>query len=415
MSGFAYNLKYSTAMTPVAFCTDDEAAGKIGKFLGVIAAVVVPFAAPAIFGAIAGSGFLGSTIAGLATSGGFLGTVANVVGSGVVGALMNAGAAYVGGARGGDVWKAAGAGFLQGGMGGLSRGMNPGKAGAGIGGIKPPNPAVLNSGGTIGKVATNVFGNTVNAAGQTITQTAGLVSSTTPTVSSGIMGGIRQAFGNLNMTDLNRIGAAITNAAINGQSMGRLDNLVEQQKAELAQLQAQDQAAYQQRIQVAQQILSDADRMDPAWMGRIRMADVAGIEANQYRQAMRNIATTKGNLNGGEKNAYERSAALHAGRSKALAYNEGYGQGVNAQAQLRTQGMAGLTGPDPRYAQMGWEMDAARERARREADYSTWGGLFTALGSTHRKQPTSPEQPGNGQDEEQGTFGSFTNPFGGGG
>lgn len=396
-------------MTPVAFCTDDEAAGKIGKFLGVIAAVVIPFAAPAIFSAVAASGFLGAGIASAATAGGFLGAVTNIVGGGVVGALMNAGAAYAGGARGGDVWKAAGMGFLQGGVGGLMRGGPGGTSAAGVGGIKPPVPGAS----TIGKVATNVFGDTVNAAGQAVTQTAGIVATQTPTVSTTIMGGIRQVFGNLNMTDLNRIGAAITNAAINGQSMGRLDNLVAQQKAELAQLQAQDQAAYQQRIQVAQQILADADRMDPTWMGRVRMADVAGIEANQYRQAMRNIATSKGGLNTGEKNAYERSAALHAGRSKALAYNEGYGQGVNAQAQLRTQGMAGLTGPDPRYAQMGWEMDAARERARREADYSTWGGLFTALGSTHRKQPTSPEQPGNGQDEE-GTFGTFTNPFGGG-
>ena len=116
-------------MTPVAYLTDDEAAGKIGGFLGIIASVIMPFAAPMIWGALAGSGGILAGIGG-ALTGAFGAGAANIIGSAAVGALANAGVAYAGGARGGEVWRAAGMGALAGGGGALARGLTPATAGA---------------------------------------------------------------------------------------------------------------------------------------------------------------------------------------------------------------------------------------------------------------------------------------------
>lgn len=404
MSGFAYNLKLSTAITPVALVHNQEAAGKAGGILGIIAAVVMPFAAPAIFGAIASSGVLGAGLAAAAQAG-TMGLMTSVIGSAAVGGILNAGIAYASGARGGDVWKAAGMGAIQGGGGAFARG-------SGLAAAAKPGAAGLNtSASTMGKVATNAWGDTVNAVGQTVTQTAGAVAQTGATTVSGtVMNGIRSMFGGSSGIDLNRIGAAIVNAAVNGKSMGRLDGLVAQQRAELDALAQSNHAAYVQRITAAQQILADADKMDPSWMARTRMADVAGIEANQFRQAMRNIATTQGNLNTGQRKAYERSGALHAGRSKALAYNTGWGQGAQAQTSMRAQGMAGLQ-PDTfglQIQQAGLDLGAAQVNAHNAADQSTAAGFASGIfGTNFNPAPSGdPSEEDNGNDQT-GIFGQF--------
>lgn len=384
-----------------------EAAGKVGKWLGVIAAIAIPFAAPAIFGAIAGSGILGAGLASAATAG-TLGTLTSVLGSAVVGGLLNAGVAYAGGARGGDVWRAAG-------VGALGAGLNAGISGVGgasnVTGGAGTNSLTGSAGiaDTLGQPA--ILNGTIPGASATATLTA-------PTSSGGIMSSIRSIFGNISQDMARRVGAALVNAAVNGQSMGRLDGLVAQQRAELEALRQSDLAAYNQRISTAQQILTDADRMDPAWHARIAMADVAGMEANQFRQAMRNIAVRNGgSLDAGQQNAYERGAALHTARSKALAYNQRFGQAQQAQTQTRAQAAQLFT---PNTAGMdawrlGNELVAGQERARREADHSTWSGLTTAIFEQDYSPATSPDPSA---EDEDNTFGGFVNglrsPFGGG-
>lgn len=419
MSGFASSIEYIDGGYTVSF--EEEAAGKVGRYLGVIAAVIVPFAAPWAFGAIAASGALGGGLASAAAAG-TIGTMTNVLGSAAVGALMNAGAAYAGGARGGAVWQAAGMGAISGGGGAFARGLGAGTGAAGAANTTGaaaavPGTTAATTGGIISEAGATGAGAGLNAIGG-----VGPVSLAPPAaggVSSSIMNGIRGIFGQVSGQTMNRIGAAIINAAVNGQSMGRLDGLVAQQRAELQALAARDRVAYQQRISTAQTILADADRMDPAWVARTRMADVAGMEANEFQQAMRNIATRQGgSLDAGQRKAYERGQSLHTARSKALAYNQGFTQAQGVQNQIRAQG-AQLLGPDTagfQNWQAGTELAAAQERAHREADNSTWGGFGAALFERDHPAATSPDPSNTGDNEDNsGFFAGLRNPFGGNG
>lgn len=400
-------------MTPVAFATDDEAAGKVGKFLGIIAAVVIPFAAPAIFGAIAGSGILGSSLAAAAASG-TMGALTITLGSAAVGAIINAGIAYAGGARGGDVWRAAGMGAIQGGLGGFSGAGAGGASAATAGAGAAPGAATagLNAAGGVGPLslapsaAATAAGAAPNIAiGATVANGAAAANG----ASASIMSSLGRMFGN-NPQLIQRLGAAVVNAAVNNTSLQGMDDLVAQQRAELQALQQQDAAAYAQRIGAAQQVLDLANRMDPAWLGRVRMADVAGVEANQYRQAMRNIATQRGGqLDFGQRRAYERASALHIGRSKALAYNQGWGQGAEAQGQLYGQAAGLFTGPNMQPWQQETELLLGQQRAHQQANRSTAAGFVGAFGERNYAQPTSPEQ--NNNDDDPYSIG-LTHPFG---
>lgn len=388
MSGIASNIIFSGGMLSTSTTyidTQPEAAGKVGKVLGVIAAIVIPFAAPAVFGAIASSGVLGSAIAGAAASGGFIGGLTTVIGSAVTGGIMNAAVAYAGGARGGDVWRAAGSAALSSGLNagirGVQAGMQAARTGATVpGAVKAPlgAPSVGASGmGSVGAATAN---------------TPGIVAAQTTGASGGIMQTLGNMFRGASQVDLSRVGAAIVNAAVNGQSMGRLDGLVAQQRAELEALRQTDQAQYAQRISAAQQLLADADKNDPSWMARMRMADIAGMEANQFRQAMRNIAVRQGgSLDQGQRTAYERSASLHTGRSKALAWGQGWGQGVQNQAALRAQGAGLLTSPNYGPWQAETELLAGQQRARDEAARSTAGGFVGAFSERDYRPSTSPD------------------------
>lgn len=386
MSGIASNIIFSGGMLSTSTTyvdTQPEAAGKVGKVLGVIAAIAIPFAAPAVFGAIASSGALGSAIAAAAASGGFIGGLTTVIGSAVTGGIMNAAVAYAGGARGGDVWRAAGSAALSSGLNagirGIQSGMQAARTGASVpGAVKAPigTPSLGASGmGSVGTATAN---------------TPGIVAAQ----ANGASGGIMQALGNIfnDGSNISRIGAAITNAIVNGESQERLDALVAQQRAELATLSNADKAQYAQRMEVARQLLDDAAKNNPEMLARMRMADVAGMEANQFRQAMRNIATQQGgSLDQGQRRAYERSASLHTGRSKALAWGQGWGQGVQNQAALRAQGAGLLTSPNYGPWQAETELLAGQQRARDEAARSTAGGFVGAFSERDYRPSTSPD------------------------
>jgi hypothetical protein len=137
------------------------------------------------------------------------------------------------------------------------------------------------------------------------------------------------------------------------------------------------------------------------------------MEATQFRQTQRNIATRQGgSLDAGRAKAYERAAGLHTARSKALAYNQKFGDATVAQGQLRGQA-AGLFGPnDAAFNNLSaqHEISAGAERAQREADHSTWGGLTASLFEGGYKPATSPDPS---EDENNANFsGGFFRPFG---
>jgi hypothetical protein len=219
---------------------------------------------------------------------------------------------------------------------------------------------------------------------------------------------------NIGGVDLNRVGAAIINAAVNGQSIAGMDDLVAQQRRELAALAASNQAAYQARIGEAQKITAMADAMDPNWRRIMAMADVQGAEERAADQAKRNIAIKQGgSLDAGQRKAYERSSALHIARSKTLAGNQAYKQAETAQAQMR--GMAAqLYGPDSgglAINQMRYGVEGDVLRAKDTLRNDTAAGLFTAFTNTPYDRPTNSDPS---DDEEQDSNGSlFGSTFGG--
>ena len=149
--------------------TIKKAARSVGKFVkknwkvivGVAAAVAIPFAAPLIGGALAGSAFLSSVAPSVA---GFLGTAG---GSALIGAGLGAGAAGITGqnpllgAALGGIGGYAGAGGLSGLFGGIGGGAATpalGAAGAttptiGAGGAVTGGQGILALGGTAGSTA----------------------------------------------------------------------------------------------------------------------------------------------------------------------------------------------------------------------------------------------------------------------
>lgn len=397
MSGFASSIILSGKVftPPEVRPVEQEAAGKVGKALGVIAAIVIPFAAPAIWGAIATSTAIGSSLAG-AMTGVFGATVTNIVGSAVIGGAMNvvAGGSFAQGALSGGL--GAGTGMLSRGLSGSANAAG-GVAKAGVNAVGGTGPVALAPG--VGGAAGS-YGVTNAAAGlNAATATAGGVQST------GVMGTIRNIFSGASGVDLNRIGAAIVNAAVNGQNMGELNGLVAQQRAELDALRAQDEAQYNLRIQAAQQILNDADRQDPSWLARVRMADVAGMEANQFRQAMRNIATTQGgSLDQGQRKAYERAASLHTARSKALAWGRGWGEGVQNQASLRGQGAGLLTSPNYAGWQSDTDLEAGAAQARAHYRGNTAGVFADAIFGSGTYNPTTSPAPADQEQNEDDAF-----------
>lgn len=386
---------------------EQESAGFVGAIVGVVASIISYIATPAVLTTIAAS------------------------------TVISAGIAYANGARGGDVWRAAGIGALGGlvggalggvvgAVGGTTAGTATGTAtgsvggglGAGLGGVGTSTVTGINAGVASSGLTSGVASGAVSGAASGAASGTAAGGATGTTVSSNIANGIRSMFGNVSQQTMNQIGAALVNAAVNGQSMGRMDGLVAQQLAELEALKASDNAAYQQRITAAMQVYNNALAMDPSFVARLRMGDIAGMEAKQYRDAMRNIATKQGgSLDAGQRKAYERSGALHTARSKALAYNSAYTDAQAAQNQGLAQASQ-LFGPNDagmRAWQLQTDLRSAQERARRDDEASTWGGIAAGIFETGFNKSTSPDPSTSDKDKKKldGFAGGFNNPFGG--
>jgi len=393
----------------------EEAAGAVAAIVGAVAYVVGSVGSAVAAGAMAVSSVVTAGIAAVGVSGGIATTLGGIIGNAAMGAVISAGVAYASGARGAQVWRAAG-------MGGLTAGVASGLSALSSGGASAAGSA--SGAATAAPAATtgapSVLGTTTatgTATGATAGSAVGGATAAT-TASPSLMTGIRQIFGNVDGTTLNRISSVLINAAVNHQSMGRLDGLVAQQRAELEALRQSDTNAYNIRIANAQKMLDDADRWDPSWYARARMADVAGMEATQFKQAMRNIAVRQGgSLDTGQAKAYERGHALWTARSKALAYNEGFTQASQTQEQLRASG-AQLMGPNEAAFQninAQSELLAAQNRAHQEADNSTWGGIAAGLFGENYKPATSPDPSARNEDDSNSFANGLFHPFGGAG
>ncbi len=409
MSGFASSIILSgKVFTPPEIQVEQEAAGKVGKVLGVIAAIAIPFAAPLVWGAIAGSTAIGASLAG-AMTGAFGAAATNVIGSALVGGIMNAGVAYASGARGGEVWSAFGSAAVSSGAGAFARGIGGGLNGGANAAAAGAPKAGLNAIGGTGPVSL-APGSGAAAGSYGVSQVAGATAGLTKSTQAG---GIMSQIGNIfSGGGINRIGAAITNAIVNGESQERLDALMTEQRAALAGLSAQEQAAYAQRMQAAEQVLAAAGRLSPENVAYMRMGDVAGIMNKEHDQALRNIAVRQGgSLDKGQAKAYERSGRLAIGRAKAQAFGEGYQDAAQGQAQLYGQAAGLFTGPNYQGFQLGYGMAADAEQARNRLARSTAGGFVSAFNEQDYDRSTSPSptDPRNQEENNDDAFGGGLN------
>lgn len=373
----------------------EEAAGKVGRVLGVVAGIFIPFAAPAIWGSIAAS--TGITAA-IGSAAGWVSSVVNIVGSAVVGGVMNAGVAYASGARGGDVWRAFGSAALSSGV---------------SAGITGPTTIGRTSWGRAMGVGANATAPGLTVPATTSPTTNGIVGGTSGVENAvaaaapqtgGVAGRIMQQFGG---EAGRRMAAAVLMAAVQGQNIRGMEGVVQEQMQELEALKRSNQAVYQQRIAEAQKILADADKMDPTWRAKMAMADVATAEKTQAQQTKRAIAARDGgSFDTGTQRAFDRKAGLHTARSKSLAYNKAFTDAEVARNQLRAAGMAGLA-PDANgfgLWQAGAQLRAAQTRADNDArnEMAGFGAGLLLEGNYRPSTSPIPNSPEEDEDESGG-------------
>ena len=250
----------------------------VKKIIGVVAAIAIPFAAPAIASSIGLSAAIGAT-AGSAITGAVLG--------GATSALT-----------GGD-WRR---GALMGGIGGgVSGYLQPaaGAAGAGGAGVAAPTTAAAGAPATAGLTtfAPGAAAAQMATAGVPATAAAAAAAPTTfMQALRQVPAAIAQKFANPQaLADLTlRAAGQLAGSALAGEGLSADEQkLLAAQQAELAWLQQNNQALFQQRLQEAQDLLGEARYFDPEYFGlqAARRQQLAG--AIQEREGLRGLTGTR--------------------------------------------------------------------------------------------------------------------------
>ena len=333
--------------------TIKKAARSVGKFVkknwkaivGVAAAVIVPFAAPAIAGIIGGSAFLASTAVG-----GFLQSAA---GAALVGAGLGAGAAGITGQNPllGAALGGIGAYGVAGGLSGLFGGIGGGAATPALGAAGATTPT-LGAGGAV-------------TGGQGILALGGTAGSTA--AASGLSG---------------TLSSLATKLATNPQSIGALGQLAmtmfnkdmnELTKEERAQLEevasqaATNRALFEQKVMEANRLINmGTPNPEQAYANARYAADT------QLQEAQRGMPA-------GLQEAAARKAAIAGTEAGLLNVARDYAQA----ADIRQAGVQMLpTGAPTGYNQLAMDTYADREARRQkyaEQQNKALGNLFGSL------------------------------------
>jgi len=154
--------------------------------------------------------------------------------------------------------------------------------------------------------------------------------------------------------------------------------LLDAQTSELKQLQSQNQALFNQRIEQAQNLIGESKYFDPEYFGlqRARKAQIVGASAK--RGGLRG-------LTGGKRTAEERRYDLATGRDTGTAYDQGYGTGVAGRLTTMQAGMSMMptSAPDINSADYTNIYNRYDNAAERSATYANKiGGLFGSLYDT---------------------------------
>lgn len=376
-----------TAETMISPIAPTHHGGVIKKIIPVVAAILIPIAAPAITSAVAASGVLGATVSGAISSS----AVAATAASAVTGAALGAVTAKV---TGQDVKAGAIGGALGGGIGGYATAA--GTPGAGIPAVTaseqisnisnlsmPLSSATPETTGLqVGSneaVVTTPTGESVVVPAST-TGVDAVADSTAANLSNQVSGtgasggggagagagagvgagtevvkqtALQTAASNLSkvpslvlskVTDPATI-ASLTlqaGAMLAGTAMvpetemsPELVETLENYKNELATLKANNEAAFNEKMAAAREFMNQANYYDPEYFAQQAAANAAIAEGRKLQEFQRAAGLQYGGLSAGEL----RRAALAGGQRVQSAYDQGFQTAVGLRDKTLTTGV----------------------------------------------------------------------------
>ena len=397
----------SADATPIYPIAPTEHGGGVKKVIAVAAAVVIPIAAPAIASSLVASAGV-SALSAFAATTAFLSKT-----SAVTGAALGAITAKV---TGQSVKAGAIAGLIGGGIGGYGTAV---RTGAGLGNVNQTGvqatfnrakTSVSNMFGGNQQTPSNVGGNP--GAGNEVVADPNKVVGDTTKLGSGA-GGSKEA---LSFTEKlaavpSKVVDKITNpdtlANLTLQAGGQLlatqliapgsmpelspqeAATLEAYTAELADLKAKDEAAFNAKMDAAKQYVVQAGYFSPEYFG-LQAANKTAIE---QEKKLRDFRRTAGLQTGrrGMSAAEERRLALQAGRNVQSSYDAGFQKGMTAQNEALKTGYGLIPSGSPMYAnalanQMNYQAGLRRDQdKKRENIAEFFGGLNVASGSDTEK------------------------------
>ena len=378
-----------------------EHGGGVKKVIAVAAMVIIPVAAPAIASSIAASGVLGAAVSGAMVS-----TAGAVVSSAIVGAGLGAITAKV---TGTSVKAGAIGGALGGGFGGY-RAASAGTFGTPAGGISGTTDRVLGTNfsgtqpttqtldgtqyasadgtGTVQNAVLETTGEQVVGAGGELTFAEKMAS-----VPSKIADKITNPDTLANLT-LQAGGQLLATTLVPPGSMPELSaeeqQVLEEYKAELADLKQNNEAAFNAKMDASKQFLVQAGYFSPEYFG-LQSANKAATDQERKLREYRRTAGLTSFRNTGMSAAEERRAALDSGRNVQSSYDSGFQKGMTAQNQALSTGYGmipasqgagyanALAGLNTMYSGMRDQQDKKRENI---AEF--FGGLATSSGNSKK-------------------------------
>ena len=395
-----------------------EHGGGVKKVIAVAAMVIIPVAAPAIASSIAASSLVSASVAAAMTT-----TAGAVVSSAIVGAGLGAITAKV---TGTSVKAGAIGGALGGGFGGY-RAASAGTFGTPAGGISGTTDRVLGTNfsgtqpttqtldgtqyasadgtGTVQNAVLETTGEQVVGAGGELTFAEKMAS-----VPSKIADKITNPDTLANLT-LQAGGQLLATTLVPPGSMPELSaeeqQVLEEYKAELADLKQNNEAAFNAKMDASKQFLVQAGYFSPEYFG-LQSANKAATDQERKLREYRRTAGLTSFRNTGMSAAEERRAALDSGRNVQSSYDSGFQKGMTAQNQALSTGYGmipasqgagyanALAGLNTMYSGMRDQQDKKRENI---AEF--FGGLATSSGNS-KKDKKKLEDSQNGKAPQGG-------------
>ena len=376
-----------------------EHGGGVKKVIAVAAMVIIPVAAPAIASSIAASGVLGAAVSGAMAT-----TAGAVVSSAIVGAGLGAVTAKV---TGTSVKAGAIMGALGGGFGGY-RSASAGTFGTPQGGISATADRTLGtnfSGANTPTTQTLDGVQVASADGTGTVQNAVLDSSTDAVVSSGGDLTFMEKMASVPSKIADKITNPDTLANLTLQAGGQLlattlvppgsmpelsaeeQQVLEEYKAELADLKQNNEAAFNAKMDASKQFLVQAGYFSPEYFG-LQSANKAATDQERKLREYRRTAGLTNFRNTGMSAAEERRAALQGGRNVQSAYDSGFQKGMTAQNQALTTGYGMIPSGDASYANAlaglanTYSGLRSQQDKKRENIAEFFGGLATSSGNS---------------------------------